>query len=595
MATSGVDGPAAYISLLSFFCKFGSRPFSDATIRTTDQPYWKELAMLCRPTRLAIACLVVWALAFSAPARTEAIEFQGDTGQFGELKPLGPSVSPVASAELSLRSPAKTPGQNCPTPATRSKNISVQSDVPSLRISTLGPDTLTVGKPAVYVVTLANLSRFAARDIVAKISVPTWVEVRDHQATSGSVDRESQQTLAQRDLVWNVKTVLGQASQTLSLTLVPTAGQAFQLGVDLSVRPSSSIAQIAVKEPKLDLNLTGQADVVLGETAAWKIALRNPGTGDAHVVNVEVYSDSEKVASQPVGTIEAGGQRVVELKLRPAAAGPGKLHVVATGELGLETNATNAYLVRRGQLQVTLQGPDFEYAGTKIIYEARVTNTGNAAVKDVKATLSLPRNAKYTSGLETPTVSATGVTWNIDRLDVGKEKTYQICCEPQQAGNHEFSLHANATNDLTAHDSVLTRMQSVADLKLDVLDPKGPRPVGSSTEYEIRLTNRGTDTARQISVIAVCSPEIEPIDVTGDAAIDSGQIFFRLVRQLEPGRTIVHKVVVRARKPGSHGFRVVVQCIEPETRLASDETTRFFVRPSSSRIAAQPLDGPTLR
>jgi hypothetical protein len=246
-------------------------------------------------------------------------------------------------------------------------------------------------------------------------------------------------------------------------------------------------------------------------------------------------------------------------------------------------------------LRVALLGPEFEYAGSQVVYEARVANVGDAPVKDVAVTLSLPHGAKYASGLNSPDVSPSGITWRIDRIDVSKEVVYQIACEPRQAGLHQFALQASASGGLTGRDTVATRVQAVADLKLDVLDPKGPRPVGSTAEYQIHLTNRGTDVARQISVIAVCSPEIEPVDVTGDAAINSGQVFFRPVRQLEPGQTIVHKVVVRARQPGSHGFRVVVQCVDPETRLASDETTRFFERPHASRAATKLDTGSMLR
>jgi hypothetical protein len=38
----------------------------------------------------------------------------------------------------------------------------------------------------------------------------------------------------------------------------------------------------------------------------------------------------------------------------------------------------------------------------------------------------------------------------------------------------------------------------------------------------------------------------------------------------------VLKIKAKADQPGNHIFRAVVQCTSPETRLAAEETTKFF-------------------
>jgi hypothetical protein len=81
---------------------------------------------------------------------------------------------------------------------------------------------------------------------------------------------------------------------------------------------------------------------------------------------------------------------------------------------------------------------------------------------------------------------------------------------------------------------------------------------------------------------------VETIDVTGSAAIESGQVFFRSIAQLESGQQITRKIIVRAHKPGSHPFRVVMRCADPDTRLGAEETTTFFVRPVAGQAAAGP-------
>ena len=41
--------------------------------------------------------------------------------------------------------------------------------------------------------------------------------------------------------------------------------------------------------------------------------------------------------------------------------------------------------------------------------------------------------------------------------------------------------------------------------------------------------------------------------------VESGQIFFRPIDKIDPGREIIHKVTVRAHQPGGHLFRRVLE------------------------------------
>lgn len=505
--------------------------------------------------------------------------------------PAEPMVLPAGAAEgqaaaaLSLRPTADVVAQADPSQAVAIKDVGLDSQVPSLRVLTGGPDTVIVGKPANYLVTLTNEGDVAAREITVQISLPSWVELQATKATAGAVHQQNGST-NNGQLVWSIEEAAGKTQETLSLILVPQQGRGFDLTVDWSVRPTSSKRQITVKEPKLQLDLAGPDDFVFGETATWTVSMTNPGTGDAHEVNLKVYSDADEIGALDIGTIQAGTRRTVDCRFRPAKAGSGRVRAVAVAERGLEADAGRDYLVRRPDLQVELLGSMFEYAGNKIEYPVRIINTGNADAKEVNAVLSFPEGVQYVSGLKDAQVSPAGVTWNVACIKPGAESSARILCDLQGPGEHEFVVNVSAPEDLVATDSIVTRVEATADLKLDVLDPQGPRPVDEPTQYEIHLTNRGTDTARLIQVVAVCPPEVEAVDVTGSAAIESGQIFFRPISEIGPGQKVVHKVTVRSRKAGSHMFRVVVQCEKPETRLALEETTRFFVRPTIQAMAA---------
>jgi hypothetical protein len=135
-------------------------------------------------------------------------------------------------------------------------------------------------------------------------------------------------------------------------------------------------------------------------------------------------------------------------------------------------------------------------------------------------------------------------------------------------------------------------VDALADLKLVVNDPPGAIPVGKEVFYEVKVLNRGTKTAAGVEIAAYFSDGIEPTAVEGlQGAIAPGQVTAAPVPALPPGAEITLKIKARADQAGNHIFRAVVQCANPETRLASEETTRFY---SSAQATPAPAEPPTI-
>ena len=124
---------------------------------------------------------------------------------------------------------------------------------------------------------------------------------------------------------------------------------------------------------------------------------------------------------------------------------------------------------------------------------------------------------------------------------------------------------------------VETRIELIADLKLTVLDPAGPQPVGEEIPYRVIIENRGSKTARNVQVIAFFSEGIEPAAAKGNEyAKKEGQVIFAPIDAIAPGAKVELVVVAIADRPGSHRFRAEVECKDIETRLAAEETTKCF-------------------
>jgi hypothetical protein len=97
--------------------------------------------------------------------------------------------------------------------------------------------------------------------------------------------------------------------------------------------------------------------------------------------------------------------------------------------------------------------------------------------------------------------------------------------------------------------------------------------------------NRGSKAAERVHVVAQFSEGIEPVEVVGGAAqIVPGQVLFKAIDSVEPGKEIVLKVIARAERDGNHRFRAQLTC--GDTRLVHEETSNF-VADSVSRTASR--------
>jgi len=428
---------------------------------------------------------------------------------------------------------------------------------------------LVVNEPAKYVISIDNLSKKPASTISVRCALPVWVELDTHVASSGKLIE------TQPDIVWHIENIGGQEHQELALQLVPREGKAFDLRVDISAQPSNVQKRIEVKQPRLDVALEGPKALKFSEPAIWNLTVSNPGTGDLSDVSIDVFSGDEKLASQTLSHIPAGGEQPIALQINPTKAGTHSVRVV--GKAGrLSDSAKASFFVRRGRLAVDLVGARRDFAGAASKYTVKLHNDGDDQIQNVLVSLNLPEGMQYLSGIENPSITTTGVSWVVNRVDVDEQSEFPISLVAKKGGTHEIQVTASTMDRMTASDSIAIDAITAPDIKLEVKDPVGPRSVDSVAEYVICVLNHGTDTARDISVIAVCDSNLEPVDVSGSAALRDGKVYFKPVKTLEPSHKVTFKVKAKAKVSGNHDFRVIVKSVVPETRLAVQETTRFF-------------------
>ena len=473
-------------------------------------------------------------------------------------------------------------------------SVLLRCEQPVIVSNVQGPRRVTVGRPAEYQVTLENISQTTAHDLLATIQAPASAEIAEASASGGVVDRRgadsaaggtssSAAASAAGAIRWQLYELAPRSKQTLTLQVIPRSGRDMQLGVHWTQAPVGGDASIEVQEPKLKMEISGPAEVLFGKAQRYTLTLANPGSGMAEDVAIELLppgGDAGSLVHHKVGTLAAGESKKIELELTAREAGQLKVQATATAAGDLRSEAVKAVLCRQPQLQVDWRGPDKQYAGAVATYFFRLRNPGTAPAEQVDVKLNLPVGAELVDASEGHALQANGrtIAWPAASLNPGDERFLQVRCRFTQGGVNQMKVSAqSADGSIADAKSAAVSVTALADIKLDIVDPKGAAPVGESVDYEIHIKNRGLTAARGVNVIAMFSEGIEPTGVDGAPhEIRDGRVTFRTIDNLAAGAEAVLRIHAKAAKAGTHVFRAEVVCEDIEAKLAAEETTRFF-------------------
>lgn len=488
--------------------------------------------------------------------------------------------------------PAGQSGRTAVAPAGGGVLFTRQS--PVLNVETLGPRRIAVGKESSYEVSIQNSGQVAADQVVVMIDLPEWADVLGAQASTGATSTAAGAGESPRQFRWKVGRLEAKGREKLILRIVPRQSRPFDLAVKWDYTPATSQAMIEVQEAKLTMQLHGPREVLYGKPEVFRLEIANTGNGDAENVSLilaPMGPSETPPATHQFGTLAAGEKKAIEVELTARHTGTLMIKVDAKSDSGVEAHLAENILIRRPNLQVGVEAPSVQFVGTQLTYRIRVSNPGNAPAQHVQVTATLPLEAKYLSSIQGGQLSGDRrkVTWTADNINPGEETTFQLTVSPQTAGANRLDVLATAEGELMASGDASTRVEAMANLAMNVVDPDGPVRVGDEAIYEIQVQNRGTKGAENVEVIAYFSQGIEPVSVEGGRhRLGPGQVLFDPIPSIAAGQSLALKIHARADTPGNLVFRAEVYCKPLGTRLISEESTLFY-----AGVASQTPTTPT--
>ncbi len=512
------------------------------------------------------------------PVQANSIEAESDKSE-----PVGKQDEETAKA---APGPSSVASQGSDAPRAND-GVLFTGQGPVLSVETLGPRRITVGKESTYEVTIRNSGRVGADQVVVMIQFPKWAELRGNEPSQGAVSSPPPGAEG-AGLRWAIGRLEAGERERLALRIVPRESRPLDLAVNWGYTPTGSQTVIEVQEPKLDLRLEGPGEVLFGESQVFSLEVANSGTGPAENVEISLSptgTQKNTPVAHKLGTVAAGEKKRIEVELTAREAGSLTIEVAARGDAGVEARLTRQVAVRRPALEVALEAPKLQFVGTEVAWQIRVSNPGSAPAKNVVVTAKMPPEVEYVASTAGGKTAGDGtvVTWALDRLDAAAQQTLGVTCKLARPGESRLKAAASAAGDLTASGEAAIRVEAIADLTLDVVDPSGPVAMDTEATYQVRVQNRGTEGAEEVEVVAYFSEGIEPTTVQGGShETGPGQVLFDTIPSLGAGQDVTFQIKAKAAAPGNHVCRVEVYSKPLGTRLVSEETTYFYGSPSAA-------------
>lgn len=495
--------------------------------------------------------------------------------------------------------PAKQPARSTPKVATNARarvsspQVLFTQQSPILNVKTLGPERIDVGREATFRVTMENLGGAPADELIVAIDFPQWADLLGAEVSTGATSSEVAVD-GTRLFRWKIGRLGAKDVQTVVLHVVARQSQPLNLAVNWQHAPVATATSIHVLQPELKLNLDGPEEVLFGKKQLYRLELENAGTGDARGVSLALLplgTGQEKPAVQPIGDLAAGQKKTIEVELTARNEGDLVIQVDATAEGNVQTHLSEKVRVLRPALAVDVAAPEFQFVGQDVTYRIVVTNPGTAKTSEIQIDAAVPATLTYVSSTKDGLVTDEDgqIRWTVKELGPQETRTLLVKCVAAAAGTGRMVVTSNAADDLEANGEASVQIDAIADLALEVTDPAGPVAVGTETQYQLKVENRGSKAADNVEIVAYFSHGIEPLGAEGgNYQVGPGQIVFDAIPSIAAGQAKTFVVKARAESTGNHIIRAEVFCKPLGTRLVGEESTYFYGKRNADPMEATP-------
>jgi len=481
-----------------------------------------------------------------------------------DFAPIPRAVSPKVPAIL-------TAGPN----KTNQASTPLDVRVPQLRLRVDGPQAIAVGQKATYTIHATNEGSSDLQGLIVRASTPKGVLIDGIKTMVGAYELD--ETPEDSGVLWELDSLGANDSKSLELQIEVLEADQFALNLEWTLAPKPTQMNVQVHQPKLELELSGPADVQLGVPEKYRMRIKNPGSAVLPDLTLSLQTETTSQYDSQIGPIAPGSEKIIDVEL--TFDHPGLFPIVAAAKDPsgkLQQRQRIDVQVQKIEIKATWFGPEEFIQGSKADYELVIENSGGIPAANLACSIAIPDGIEMIELPEGVTRQGNELRWSIPKLDPKSQFTLPVRCDMNRSGNHTLTFQARSDQNINLRSDISTLVEAIADLELVVNEPQAPAPVGARVVYELQVSNRGSKAAEDIRVVAQFSEGIEPLALEGHAGrIVPGQALFDNLPSIGPNQTITLRVICQASKNGVHRFRAAVQSPSSQEDLLEEGSTRF--------------------
>jgi uncharacterized repeat protein (TIGR01451 family) len=464
---------------------------------------------------------------------------------------------------------------------------------PSVSLEWVGTPIAKVGNATDYSLVVRNTCNIPVQQVIVRARIPAGLTLMG--AEPKAVNEAS--GLMQ----WEIGTLIAKQERTIQLKLqADTKGDVTpQAWVTFT---GSSVMRIRIREPKLTIKCSAAEKVLVGDPAAFTLTVSNPGDGSADQVKIHAllsegleHARGNKIDFD-IGNLAPGESRNVTLLCATRAGGMQKCDATADAEGGLSAKDSSSLNVIMPRLDIQVVGPRLRYLERKAIYTLKVTNPGDAAATNVTVADMVPAGFKVLAAsdggrhdFQTRTVS-----WFLGEVGPGQTREVKLEVQAINPGDHKHKATAVGARGLRAESELMTKVEGLAALLVEMVDTEDPIEVGGDTAYEVRITNTGSKTETDIKLVATVPDKMQFKNAQGPVRFteEGKTIIFEPIDKLAPRSDAVFRINVKALEAGTVRFKIQVTSANLTDPVIKMEATRIYADAPESATGTAPPAAP---
>jgi len=486
-----------------------------------------------------------------------------------------------APAQKAQPQPAMVTG-TCPVITTAGGITTAKMAIPTgevnssvVLLETTTPAEVFVGDAVDYKMTVTNLTDCPLTDVVLTSMIPANFDLKA-SAPQAQINKDG-------EAMWMLGDLAGKESKSVTVRGVPTQAGPFVSCSKVDYRPVLCTSFVAVA-PKLTLTKTMASDVMACDLIPIKLVVANSGTGTVRGVKV-VDPPPEGLTTDggatqktfDAGDLAAGQSKTFELTAKASRTGKFTNSAVATAG-ALKADAKADVTVRKPVLGITKTATKNQFAGRDIVYDIKVSNTGDAPANNLVVTDDLPAGVTVVSASNGGVATPGKITWNVGSLAPAASATFQVTVKALAQGTFKNTASAAAVCADAVAASAVTDVVGKAAILLEVIDVEDPLSLGDEETYTITATNQGT--APDTNIVIVCKIEDSMTFVSAGGQTEgshaAGVVTFKPLASLASKGVAVWHVKVKAVKKGDVRFAVEMTTDELKRPVNETEATQIY-------------------